>query len=48
MGHELGEELQRALAELPEKQRLAILMFTVEQMPQKQVAEAHSVAASKP
>ena len=40
MGHELGEKLQEALAELPEKQRLAILMFTIEQMPQKDVAEA--------
>lgn len=40
MGHELGDKLQEALAELPEKQRLAILMFTIEQMPQKDVAEA--------
>jgi RNA polymerase sigma-70 factor (ECF subfamily) len=40
MGHELGEKLQAALNELPEKQRLAILMFTIEQMPQKDVAEA--------
>ena len=40
MGHELGEKLQEALAQLPEKQRLAILMFTIEQMPQKDVAEA--------
>ena len=36
---ELGKRLQQALLELPEKQRLAIVMFTVEQMPQKQVAE---------
>ena len=36
---ELGRKLQEALAKLPEKQRLAIVMFTVEQMPQKQVAE---------
>jgi RNA polymerase sigma-70 factor (ECF subfamily) len=39
-GQELGRKLQEALAQLPEKQRLAIIMFTVEQMPQKQVAEA--------
>lgn len=36
---ELGKRLQQALQELPEKQRLAIVMFTIEQMPQKQVAE---------
>jgi len=28
------------LDQLPEKQRLAIVMFTLEQMPQKQVADA--------
>jgi RNA polymerase sigma factor (sigma-70 family) len=28
------------LAQLPEKQRLAIVMFTIDEMPQKQVAEA--------
>jgi RNA polymerase sigma-70 factor (ECF subfamily) len=39
-GKELGARLQEALAQLPEKQRLAIVMFTIEQMPQKQVAEA--------
>jgi RNA polymerase sigma-70 factor (ECF subfamily) len=39
-GQELGKKLQQALAQLPEKQRLAILMFTIEEMPQKQVAEA--------
>ena len=39
-GHELGEKLQDALKQLPEKQRLAILMFTVDEMPQKDVAEA--------
>lgn len=37
---ELGRRLKEALAQLPEKQRLAIVMFTLEQMPQKQVAEA--------
>ena len=36
---ELGSRLQKALNQLPEKQRLAIVMFTIEQMPQKQVAE---------
>ena len=38
-GKELGQKLQQALAQLPEKQRLAIVMFTIEQMPQKQIAE---------
>ncbi len=37
---ELGSKLQQALNQLPEKQRLAIVMFTIEQMPQKDVAEA--------
>lgn len=37
---EMGKRLQEALAELPEKQRLAIVMFTIDEMPQKQVAEA--------
>jgi RNA polymerase sigma-70 factor (ECF subfamily) len=37
---EMGRRLQEALTELPEKQRLAIVMFTIEEMPQKQVAEA--------
>jgi RNA polymerase sigma-70 factor, ECF subfamily len=37
---EMGRKLQQALAQLPEKQRLALIMFTVEGMPQKQVAEA--------
>lgn len=36
---EMGRKLQEALNSLPEKQRLAIVMFTIEQMPQKQVAE---------
>ena len=39
-GHELGERLQDALKLLPEKQRLAILMFTVDELPQKDVAAA--------
>jgi RNA polymerase sigma-70 factor (ECF subfamily) len=37
---EMGRKLQEALNQLPEKQRLAIVMFTIEEMPQKQVAEA--------
>jgi RNA polymerase sigma-70 factor, ECF subfamily len=37
---EMGARLQAALSQLPEKQRLAIVMFTIEQMPQKQVAES--------
>ena len=37
---EMGRKLQEALGKLPERQRLAIVMFTIEQMPQKQVAEA--------
>ena len=35
----MGKRLQEALNQLPEKQRLAIIMFTIEEMPQKQVAE---------
>lgn len=37
---EMGKKLQEALGQLPEKQRMAILLFTIEEMPQKQVAEA--------
>lgn len=37
---EMGAKLQSALASLPEKQRAAIVMFTIEQMPQKDVAVA--------
>ena len=36
---EMGAELQSALAKLPEKQRLALLMFTIDEMPQKLIAE---------
>ncbi len=36
----MGRKLEESLAQLPEKQRLALIMFTIEQMPQKQVAEA--------
>lgn len=39
-GRELGERLKIAMAALPEKQRLALELFTIEQLPQKQVAEA--------
>jgi RNA polymerase sigma-70 factor (ECF subfamily) len=37
---ELGVKLQEALKQLPEKQRLAIIMFTIQEMPQNDVAEA--------
>ena len=37
---EMGKKLMEALQQLPEKQRLAIVMFTIEEMPQKQVAAA--------
>jgi RNA polymerase sigma-70 factor, ECF subfamily len=37
---EMGRGLQRAMQQLPEKQRLAITLFTVEGMSQKQVADA--------
>jgi len=36
---ELGDAIQRSIDELPEKQRLALVMFAVEKMPQKDVAE---------
>jgi RNA polymerase sigma-70 factor (ECF subfamily) len=36
---ELGERLAAAIERLPEKQRLALVMFTVQEMPQKEVAE---------
>jgi RNA polymerase sigma-70 factor (ECF subfamily) len=39
-GRELGERTREALEQLPEKQRLAIVMFTIDELPQKQVAEA--------
>lgn len=38
-GRELGERLKLAMAALPDKQRLALELFTIEQLPQKQVAE---------
>jgi len=36
---ELGIKLQEALNQLPDKQRQAIVLFTVQEMPQKEVAE---------
>jgi RNA polymerase sigma-70 factor (ECF subfamily) len=36
---ELGGAIQQGLAQLPEKQRLALVMFAVEKMPQKDVAD---------
>ena len=41
---EMGKRLKECLAQLPEKQRLAIVMFTIEEMPQKQVAEALGIS----
>jgi RNA polymerase sigma-70 factor (ECF subfamily) len=37
---EMGASLAQAMAALPEKQRMAIILFTIEQMPQKEVAAA--------
>jgi RNA polymerase sigma-70 factor (ECF subfamily) len=39
-GRELGVALAEAMAKLPPKQRLALVMFTLDEMPQKQIAEA--------
>ncbi|MBN1347598.1 MAG: RNA polymerase sigma factor [Phycisphaerae bacterium] len=39
LASELGEAIQKALGELPEKQRLALVLFSIEGMPQKEVAE---------
>ena len=36
---ELGQRLQAALDRLPEKQRLALVLFTIQELPQKEVAE---------
>ena len=35
---ELGQVAQRAIAELPEQQRTALVLFSLEQLPQKEVA----------
>jgi RNA polymerase sigma-70 factor (ECF subfamily) len=37
---EMGRKLQEALASLPEKQRQAIILFAIDEMPQKEVAQA--------
>ncbi|MEM7808459.1 MAG: RNA polymerase sigma factor [Planctomycetota bacterium] len=37
-GKELGEQLRQEIAQLPDKQRQALLLFTVEQLPQREVA----------
>jgi RNA polymerase sigma-70 factor, ECF subfamily len=39
-GKELGTALDAALNRLPDKQRLALVMFTIQQLPQKEVADA--------
>src|SRR5438552_76537 len=36
---EMGIRLQEALSQLPEKQRAALVLFTIEQLPQKEVAQ---------
>ena len=36
---EMGDRLTQAMNQLPEKQRLALVMFTIDEMPQKQIAE---------
>jgi RNA polymerase sigma-70 factor (ECF subfamily) len=36
---ELGDAIQQAIEDLPEKQRLALVMFAIEKMPQKDVAD---------
>lgn len=37
---EMGQRLHEALQQLPEKQRMALVLFTIEELPQKEVAEA--------
>ncbi len=36
---EMGRRLRQALWMLPDKQRWAVILFTIEQLPQKQVAQ---------
>ncbi len=36
---EMGERLKQAMSQLPERQRMALMMFTIDEMPQKQIAE---------
>lgn len=38
-GRELGDALRAALDQLPEKQRAALVLFTIEELPQKDVAD---------
>ena len=38
-GRELGDALRQALLKLPEKQRNALILFTIEELPQKDVAD---------
>ena len=38
-GRELGDALTAALARLPDKQREALMLFTIQEMPQKEVAD---------
>ena len=38
-GDELGEKLARLISQLPEMQRQALVLFSIEKMPQKDVAE---------
>ncbi|MBI5723344.1 MAG: sigma-70 family RNA polymerase sigma factor [Planctomycetes bacterium] len=40
VGLDVGELMREAIEELPDMQRQALMMFSVEQMPQKEVAEA--------
>jgi len=39
MAAELQERIQAAIATLPPQQRTALVLFSIEQMPQKDVAE---------
>lgn len=39
LSHELQEAVTKAMEQLPEKQRLALVLFSVEGMPQKDVAD---------
>lgn len=43
-GRELAEVVQRELAGLTEQQRMALVLFSVEQLPQKDVAEIMNVS----
>ena len=47
-GHELAEEMQKALAELPENLRQTLLLFTVDNLPQKEIAEILTKEQSRP